>query len=154
MACTGTNTPWRSVGARNAVTGQVAYVDDYLGGRKQLIALYQRVHHRDADAARIWVVQANWSIHRHADVVTALQQWPRSVPVWLPTYAPWLNPIEKVWRWLRQEVLHLHRLAHDWVALRQHVRPFLDQCAHGSSDVLRYVGVLGEGRLAQAMQSA
>ena len=34
----------------------------------------------------------------------ALFQWPRIEPVWLPTYAPWLNPIEKLWRWLRQEV--------------------------------------------------
>jgi transposase len=26
----------------------------------------------------------------------------------LPTYAPWTNPVEKVWRKLCQEVLHLH----------------------------------------------
>jgi len=29
--------------------------------------------------------------------------------VYLPTYAPWLNPIEKLWRKAYQEVLHLHR---------------------------------------------
>ena len=28
----------------------------------------------------------------------------------LPTYASWTNPIEKLWRWARQSVIHLHRL--------------------------------------------
>jgi len=49
----------------------------------------------------------------------ALFQWPRIEPVWWPTYAPWLNPIEKLWRWLRQEVRKMHRLADDWDTLRQ-----------------------------------
>ena len=60
------------------------------------------------------MIQDNWSIHTHADVLAALERWPRIEPVWLPTYAPWLNPIEKLWRWLRQDVLKLHRLAGDW----------------------------------------
>ncbi len=150
----GTNTQWRIVGALNAVTGQVDYMDEYMVGRRQLITFYKRLVERYADVARIYVVQDNWSIHRHSDVLTALQQWPQLVPVWLPIYAPWLKPIEKLWRWLRQDVLHLHRLAHDWVTLRQQVRWFLDQFAHGSSYVLRYVGLLGAGRLAQAMHCA
>jgi transposase len=85
-------------------------------------------------------LEDNWSIHQHPDVVTALAKFPRLEPVWLPTYAPWLNPIEKLWRWLRQDVLKLHRLAGNWAALRQRVRAFLDQFATGSHDVLRYDG--------------
>ncbi|MBE2197018.1 MAG: transposase, partial [Anaerolinea sp.] len=34
-------------------------------------------------------------------------------PLFLPTYASWLNPIEKLWRWLRADVLYNHDLAHD-----------------------------------------
>jgi hypothetical protein len=48
--------------------------------------------------------------------VEALKAWPQIEPVWLPTSAPWLNPIEKRWRWLGQDVLKLHRLADDWKA--------------------------------------
>ena len=81
--------------------------------------------------------------------MAALQGWPQVEPVWLPTYAPWLNPIEKLWRWLRQDVLHLHRLADDWKALRQRVRAFLDQFAQGSQRLLEYVGLLGNGYLAR-----
>jgi hypothetical protein len=41
-------------------------------------------------------------------VAEALCGLPRLQSVWLPTYAPWLNPIEKLWRWLRQDVLKMH----------------------------------------------
>jgi transposase len=97
-------------------------------------------------------VQDNWSIHRHEDVQIALHSMGRIVPVWLPTYAPWLNPIEKLWRWLRQDVLKLHRLADDWPALRQQVRCFLDQFSAGSHTLLHYIGLHGDGKLAQALR--
>ena len=97
-------------------------------------------------------MQDNWSIHRHEDVQVALHSIPQIVPVWLPTYAPWLNPIEKLWRWLRQDVLKLHRSAEDWPALRQQVRFFLDQFSAGSHALLHSVGLRGAGKLAQAVR--
>jgi hypothetical protein len=60
----------------------------------------------------------------------------------LPTYASWTNPIEKLWRKLRQEVLHLHRLADRLEELRAAVRRFLDRFAHSSLELLCYVGLL------------
>ncbi len=59
----------------------------------------------------------------------------------LPTYAPWLNPIEKLWHWLKQEVLHHHSLADDWEGLKAAVAAFLARFAHGSSALLRDVGL-------------
>ncbi|HID52643.1 MAG TPA: hypothetical protein EYP41_11485 [Anaerolineae bacterium] len=60
----------------------------------------------------------------------------------LPTYASWLNPIEKLWRWLKQDILHLHRLSDAWPELRQRVDQFLANFSHGSTELLRYVGLL------------
>ena len=111
---------------------------------RQLLAAYP-------DAKRIYVVQDNWSIHTHPDVQAALSDLPQIEPVWLPTYAPWLNPIEKLWRWLREQVLTLHRLAGDWQALRERVNAFLSQFAEAADELLHYVGLLGEGKLAQAL---
>jgi hypothetical protein len=128
----GTTTHWRIIGALNAITGQLDYLDDDSVARRQVIAMYQRIEQVYWWAECIYVVQDNWSLHRHEDVQIALHSWPRLMPLWLPTYAAWLNPIEKVWRWLRQEVLKLHRLAQDWPALRQQVRSFLDQFSAGS----------------------
>jgi len=143
---------WRLIGVLNALTGAVDYLDGYGVGRAKVIAMYQTIAQRYAWAERIYVVQDNWSIHRHPDVMTALQSLPSLEPVWLPTYAPWLNPIEKLWRWLRQHVLHIHQLAHDWLQLQHRVHAFLEQFADGSGQLLRYVGLAGNGKLASAIR--
>ena len=142
---------WRVIGALNALTGQVDYLDGYIVGRAKVIQMYQHLVECYPHAGRIYVAQDNWSIHKHPDVEAALGQLPLIEPVWLPTYAPWLNPIEKLWRWLRQDVLTMHRLAGDWPLLRQRVRDFLAQFAAGSVDLLRYVGLAGQGKLARAI---
>lgn len=114
---------------------------------------------------RLYLVLDNWPVHFHPNVLAALEpqacpfpflrprHWPTTpspqakrlnLPIQfipLPTYSPWLNPIEKLWRWLKQDVLHLHRLADDLSALRSLVLDFLARFEHGSPDLLRYVGL-------------
>jgi transposase len=149
-----TNRQQRLIGALNALTGQVDYLDNYVVGREQVSAFYRRLDQTYPAARRIYVVQDNWSIHHHDDVLATLRQLPRLAPVWLPTYAPWLNPIEKLWHWLRRDVLKAHCLADDWAQLRQQVNTFLDQFAHGSPALLRYVGLVGDGHLAYVLRSS
>lgn len=146
------NRLWRLIGGLNALTGQVDALDNYIVGRKQVSAFYRHLDAAYPAAERIYVVQDNWSIHGHADVLATLATLPRIEPVWLPTYAPWLNPIEKLWGWLRADVLTGHRLAGDWVALRDRVNAFLAQFGEGSAEVLHRVGLQGDGRLAQALR--
>jgi hypothetical protein len=163
------NTVTRVAGVLNALTGQVQYLQGSKCGIPALVRLYQAVRAAYPDAERIYLVQDNWPLHYHPDVLAALEPqtfpWPpRLSPFWpqqprpaalrqwgelrlpihlvgLPTYASWTNPIEKLWRWLRQDVLHLHRQAGDLPVLRQQVATFLDQFAHGSTELLRYVGI-------------
>jgi hypothetical protein len=144
----------RISGALNALTGRVDELDNYRVGREQVNAFYRQLDQVYPGVRRIYVVQDNWSIHHHGDVLATLRQLPRVEPVWLPTYAPWLNPIETLWHWLRRDVLTGHRLAGDWPQLRQQVNAFLDQFAHGSSALLRYVGLIGDGHLAYVRSSA
>src|SRR4051812_43415785 len=58
----------------------------------------------------------------------------------LPTYAAWCNPIEQLWRQVRQDLTH-HPWADDLPALRRHLDARLDQFAHGSQALLRTVGL-------------
>jgi len=134
-----------------------------------LVAFYQTLVAAYPDAARLYVVQDNWPVHAHPDLLVALEpqtspftfprptNWPeapspaathrwgrRHLPIQLvplPTYASWLNPIEKLWRWLRQDVSHLHRWANDLETLRAAIDQFLRRFAHGSADLLRYTGL-------------
>jgi len=147
----GNNHQWRLIGTLNAINGQVDYLDNYIVGRRQVIQMYQLLNKRYQTYEHIFVAQDNWPVHRHAEVLAALQKFPTIEPVWLPTYSPWLNPIEKLWRWLRVTVLKMHRLAEDWKELLKRVQSFLHQFAKGSQDLLRYVGLLGEGKLARAI---
>jgi hypothetical protein len=162
----------RIVGTLDATSGRVLVrrrgelaVPALVGFYKEVVAAYP-------DAEEIAIVLDNWPVHYHPDLLAALQpqrcpfpfprppSWPaepsadavrkwgglrlpiRLVP--LPTYASWLNPIEKLWRWLRQDVVHLHPWADAVPALRAEVDAFLARFAAGSdaaADLLRYVGL-------------
>jgi hypothetical protein len=160
------DTQFRGIGALNAITGQVTYRQHYKIKLHHLSDFYAAIRADYPQAETIYVAQDNWPIHVHPDVVARLQKqqspfWPQ-VPhhwpdepraravaddlpiqmVFLPTYASWLNPIEKLWRWLRQDILHLHRLSEDWQALKQQVVAFMAQFSLGSTDLLRYTGLL------------
>jgi transposase len=151
----GNNQQWRTIGALNAWTGQVNYLDGYIVGRQQVSQFYgllNRTYPKPVEL--IYVVQDNWNIHTHPDVLNALADYPRIQPVWLPTYAPWLNPIEKLWRWLRQDILKMHRWVEDWPQVKQRVREFLEQFAQGSAALLRYVGLTGKGKLARVLNTS
>src|SRR5262245_824849 len=151
----GNNQQWRTIGALNALTGQVTYLDGYIVGRQQVIHFYSRLDRAyTKKVGLMYVIADTWNIHTHPDVLTALEKYPRIKPVWLPTYAPWLNPIEKLWRWLRHDILKMHRWVEDWPQVKQRVRDFLEQFAHGSAALLRYVGLKGKGKLARVLNTS
>lgn len=150
----GNNQQQRLVGVLNPMTGQVICWQGYKVGRRQLIAFYQQIVDAYPDAERIYIPQDNWNVHKHPDVLEAVAQFPQIELVWLPTYSPWLNPIEKVWNWLKSDILKMHRMADQWDKLKQRVAQFLDQFVDGSDVLLERVGLKGDGRLAKAIQGA
>jgi len=135
------------------------------------VHFYQSLCQTYGAAERLYLIQDNWPIHFHPDVLVALEpqhflaRWPRRLPpnwptepsaratrTWgalhlpiqlvpLPTYASWCNRIEKLWRKLHQDLLHLHPYANDLPALRQKVLAFLDQFAHVAQHVMQAKGV-------------
>lgn len=160
------NTHFRVVAALNAISGQVSYRQAYKINLRQLSAFYADLRADYPDAEVIYVAQDNWPVHFHPDVLARLQpqHWPypfNCPPSWpqqpsaravhddlpiqllcLPTYASWCNPIEKLWRWLKQNRLHLHRMSDDWQALKQDGANFLDRFKYGSPDLNRSGGLL------------
>lgn len=134
-------------------------------GRKALLSLYEQVVAAWPDST-IYMVQDNWPVHFHPEVMEQLasqqsswafetpNNWPDNgdavaqdgaLPIQivrLPTYAPWLNPIEKLWRWLKQERIHLHTFEDDWEGLQEAVCDFLDALQDGSEELRRYAGLL------------
>lgn len=159
------NTTTRVVATLDFLTGQVTALQASQIGVRQLLRFYEALVAQAPGVERIYLVQDNWPVHFHPDVLAALEPqtspfpwiYPRSWPtepsprarrlglpiqlVPLPTYASWTNPIEKLWRWLKQDVLHHHPWADDLPELRRQVLAFLATFAHGSPALLRYVGL-------------
>ena len=134
------NTRHRLCGALDAVTGQVTATS---GSRITVPHLrrFLRALRAAYPARTLILIWDNWPVHTHPTVLAQAAALGITL-CWLPTYAPELNPIEKLWRWLRQEVLHHHPFADDWVGLKTAVAAFLARFVTGSSDLLRYVGLL------------
>ena len=135
------NTRTRLIAVLNGLTGKVTYLQRSKIGVLALQDFYQQVRAAYPHAKTIYVVQDNWTVHKLPEVMQSLQE-NNLTPLFLPTYASWLNPIEKLWRWLKQDILHLHPLAIDLETLRAQVRDFLDSFASGSDPLLHYVGLL------------
>lgn len=163
------NTQTRIIATLDAQTGQVVFQIASKTTLAILVEFYQAVHRAYPNAERIYVIQDNWPVHTHPDVLIALEpqltrwdwhrpsRWPTTpseqarrrwsqlnLPIQivpLPTYASWCNPIEKLWRKLRQDVAHLHPWANDLPRLREELRHFLQQFASRSETLLRYVGI-------------
>lgn len=163
------NTPTRVIATLDEQTGRVVAAQRSKIGVTELVNFYQKLARSYPQAERVYVILDNWPVHYHPDVLVALEPqlapWPRRLPPswpteptaaairkwgdWqlplqllpLPTYASWENPIEKLWRWGKQEVLHLHRNADRLTELREQFLEFLDQFANGSQALLHYVGL-------------
>jgi transposase len=159
------NKPGRVLGAVNALTGRVHYLAQGQITVATLVGFYKAIRRDYPQAKTIWIVLDNWPVHFHPDVLAALEPqlyaWQRHNPSnWssqprktaarlnlpiqllaLPTYAPWTNPIEQLWRWLKQEVLHLHRYADNLPELKARVAACLDRFRRGSEELLRYIGL-------------
>lgn len=166
----GSNTTNRVLAAMDVRTGRTCFRRRTKISLDQIVQFFKQVRQAYPAAERIYLLVDNWPVHFHPDVLTALepqtQPWtiyrppswtatphPDAIKRWgtlqlpiqlvpLPTYAPWTNPIEKLWRWLYQDVLHHHPHATDVQALRSAVDAFLTQFADGSTALLRYVGLL------------
>jgi hypothetical protein len=135
------NTYTRIAGSLDVRTGRFFTWQRRSFERETLIRYFRALAALYPECEIIFVALDNWPLHFHPDVLAALAST-RIVLVPLPTYAPWTNPVEKVWRKLYQEVLHLHEFADDWSGLRAEVTRFLDDVAGGSTELLRYVGLV------------
>jgi hypothetical protein len=136
----GHNTVARIVGVVNALTGQFDYWLRSKIGEPELRRFYPYLRQLYPLAKEIYVIQDCWPVHFLASVCASASQQGITL-VALPTYSSWRNPIEKVWRWLKQTVIHMHPWAQDWLRLKQEVHAFLDRFQAPNAALLRYIGL-------------
>jgi hypothetical protein len=134
-----TNKQRRLAACLDAMTGRVVVWQRHRFNRRTLLRFYQAVVAAYPDAEAIFLAQDNGPVHFHDDVLAALPSPIRLLP--LPTYAPWTNPVEDLWRGLNADVLHHHDFGDDWDGLQAAVTTWLAQWHDGSADLLHLVGL-------------
>lgn len=140
----GSDTVRRVAGCLNARTGQFHSQQTSHWTVPALLRFFQQVDAAYPDATRLYLALDNWPVHFLPTLRDSLAATTKIRLVRLPTYAPWTNPVERVWRKLAAEVLHLHRhaLPDDWRGLVRRVQTWLDAAQQPSEALLRYTGLL------------
>jgi transposase len=137
----GYNSGRRIAGCLDASTGHLICWQRWAFDHQTFLKYLLAVQDRYPNAERIYIALDNWPVHFQAEVLAGVKESKLSL-LFLPTYAPWLNPIEKVWRKLKQEILHQHRYSSRWKELQQRVQDWLDEYDRPAPDLLHSVGLL------------
>lgn len=162
------NKSMRIIGVLNLLTGKVNYFIRNKISIATIYAFYENLV-KTYPNKQIYIIQDNWPVHYHPDVLAALQtqEFPYGYPIpasWknlkpnkkyigknlpikllaLPTYASWLNVIEKLWKKLKQELIHMHPYKDQFDLLKNKVANWLDKYTTDSrhEDLRKYVGLL------------
>ncbi len=94
------------LGAVNYHTGQTEVLVRPRKRRKEVAELLEALVARHRTGT-IYVAWDNASMHQDNEVEAVVRgAGGRLVLLYLPTYSPWLNPIEMLWRHYRREVTH------------------------------------------------
>ena len=126
------------IGAVNYYTGETEVIFRRRKRRREIAELLQRL----LDKHRIGTIYVAWDnagTHEDDEIEAVVRAAAgRLVLLYLPTYSPWLNPIERLWRQFRREVTHCE-LFETVKALLAASPDFFDRCNQNSRKVLSIV---------------
>lgn len=138
---TKTNTLLRIGGALDAITGEFHYLmgprfraEEFCKFLKKIASSYQMTQ-------KVYLIIDNVSLHFTQDVKSLLKRLKKVELVPLPSYSPWLNNIEKLWKWMKQKVIHMHPWCDDFRKFKCQVKNVLESVNSNRSEILTYVGL-------------
>jgi transposase len=94
------------LGAVNYHTGEIVVLIRKRKRRREVAELLQALLDKHTTGT-VFVAWDNFTAHQNDEVEEVVRSAAgRLVLLYLPTYSPWLNPIEMLWRHFRREVTH------------------------------------------------
>lgn len=127
------------LGVVNYHTGETVVLFRRRKRRKEVAELLQTLVDKHPTGT-IFVALDNASTHQDDEVEAVLRGAAgRLVLLYLPTYSPWLNPIEMLWRQFRREVTHCE-LFESVKALLVAAQAFFDRYSQKPDEVLSIIG--------------
>jgi len=127
------------LGAVNYHTGETVVIFRRRKRRKEVAELLEALLESHPDET-VYVAWDNANTHADDEVEAVLRAaCGRLILLYLPTYAPWLNPIEMLWRHFRREVTHCELFA-SVKALLQAAQDFFDRYNQMPLRILSIIG--------------
>ena len=127
------------IGAVNYHTGETVVIFRKRKRRQEIAELLQMLVDKHPTGS-IYVAWDNATTHQDDEVEAVVRAAAgRLVLLYLPTYSPWLNPIEMLWRHFRREVTHCE-LFETVQALLTAARDFFDRYNQTPDQVLSIIG--------------
>jgi putative transposase len=127
------------LGAVNYHSGKTVVLFRQRKRRKEVAELLQALVDQHPTGT-IFVALDNASTHEDNEVEAVLRAAAgRLVLLYLPTYSPWLNPIEMLWRQFRREVTHCE-LFESVKGLLLAAQAFFDRYNQKPDEVLSVIG--------------
>lgn len=137
----GQPTKYYGIGAVNYHTGQTVVITRKRKRRREIAELLSLLLERHPTGT-VYVAWDNATTHADDDVEAVVRAAAgRLVLLYLPTYSPWLNPIEMLWRQFRREVTHCELFA-TMKALLAETKHFFDRYNLQPAKVLSIIGAI------------
>jgi transposase len=134
------------LGAVNYHTGETVVIIRRHKRRQEVAELLQALLDKHPKGT-IFVAWDNFTAHQDDEVEAVVRSAAgRLVLLYLPTYSPWLNPIEMLWRHFRREVTHCE-LFENVKVLIEASNNFFDRFNKNPEKVLSLIGVHSSGLL-------
>ena len=145
----GYNSMLRIIGCLDAGSGAVIAKRYGSVTVNNFLKFLQLVEAQYADAEVLYIALDNWSVHINERVLPALQARQSKIQLlFQPTYAPWTNPIEKVWLRFNEDVSHMHPHWAKWQPWRLRIDDWIAQVRPASQAMLQATGVASLSYLA------
>jgi putative transposase len=129
------------LGAVNYHTGETFVIFRRRKRRREVAELLEALLEKHPDET-IYVAWDNANTHADDEIEAVVRAaCGRLILLYLPTYAPWLNPIEMLWRHFRREVTHCE-LYVSVKALLQAAQDFFDRYNRIPQRVLSIIGAI------------
>jgi transposase len=127
------------IGAVNYHTGETVVIFRRRKRRCDIAELLQALVDKHPTGT-IYVAWDNADTHQDDEIEAVVRAAAgRLVLLYLPTYSPWLNPIEMLWRHFRREVTHCE-LFENVQALLQAAQQFFDRYNRSPQLILSVIG--------------
>lgn len=134
------------LGAVNYHTGETVVLTRRRKRRKEVAELLAALVAKHPTGT-VYVAWDNADTHADDEVEAVVRGAAgRLVLLYLPTYSPWLNPVEMLWRHFRREVTHCELFA-SVQALLEATRDFFDRYNRTPEKTLRVIGAHPAGFL-------